>query len=87
MSFAVTVFKAIDVLFDGAQNKRKVCKDKEGAVVVENDLVYDPSRPEICKGDLYLPKDKKPVGAVLEIHGGGFVAGDKSIGADFRSGW
>ena len=77
MSFAVTVFKAIDVLFDGAQNKRKVCKDKEGAVVIENDLVYDPSRPEICKGDLYLPKDKKPAGAVLEIHGGGFVAGDK----------
>ena len=76
MSFAVTVFKAIDVLFDGAQNKRKVCKDKEGAVSVIKDIVYDPARPEICKGDLYLPKEK-PLGAVLEIHGGGFVAGDK----------
>ena len=52
MSFAVTVFKAIDVLFDGAQNKRKVCKDKQGAVYIENDLSYVPSRPEICKGDL-----------------------------------
>ena len=77
MSFAVTVFKAIDVLFDGAQNKRKVCKDKQGAVVVRSDVVYDPERAQICKGDLYLPKEGKPAGAVLEIHGGGFVAGDK----------
>ena len=76
MSFAVTVFKAIDVLFDGAQNKRKVCRDKEGSVTVTNDIIYDPARPEICKGDLYMPKGK-PAGAVLEIHGGGFVAGDK----------
>ena len=76
MSFAVTVFKTIDVLFDGAQNKRKVCKDKEGVVTIKNDIIYDPARPEICKGDLYVPKEK-PVGAVLEIHGGGFVAGDK----------
>ena len=77
MSFAVTVFKAIDVLFDGAQNKRKVCRDKEGSVTVTNDIIYDPARPEICKGDLYMPKGK-PAGAVLEIHGGGFVAGDKN---------
>lgn len=76
MSLAVTVFKAIDVLFDNAQNNQKICMDNNGSVQVTNNIIYDQERQLTCKGDLYVPT-KKPLGAVLEIHGGGFVAGDK----------
>lgn len=79
MSFSTTVFKAIDVLFDAPQNRRRLCTDKEGLVSVEYDVIYDPSCPDICKMDIYSPaqEDNYTGVAILEIHGGGFVAGDK----------
>ena len=45
-----------------------------------NDVVYDPSNPDVCVADLlYNPHstkyDKYPV--ILNIHGGGWVIGDK----------
>ena len=79
MSFATVVFDLVDVLFDAPQNKRKVCRDKEKAVIIERDIVYDSNRAKQCILDIYKPAqqpgNKLPV--IFHIHGGGFVAGDK----------
>lgn len=76
MSFAKTVFVAIDYLFDGSQNRTRIMR-KTRHVKIENDIPYG-DEPE-CKLNTYVvPKQdgsKYPV--IFEIHGGGFVAGDK----------
>lgn len=75
-----TFFKMIDVLSDGAQNANPfVSRKKLKSVTVDTDISY--ADEDVCKLDIYrVPKEetdteKYPV--MLEIHGGGFVAGDK----------
>ncbi len=79
MSFSTFIFKAIDVIYDYPQNKRKPCKDKNKTVCVKKDIIYDNNKPDVCKFDFYYSSDKtnKEQPAIFEIHGGGFVAGDK----------
>ena len=69
------LFTAIDVLFHPAQNYRRY-----KGIVKEKEFAYDESRPDECNGEIYydpalLGEKKLPV--VLNIHGGGFVKGDK----------
>ncbi|MDY4656007.1 MAG: alpha/beta hydrolase fold domain-containing protein [Eubacteriales bacterium] len=70
------VFLAIDVLFHPSQNYRRY-----KGMVREEEFVYDENRPEVCTAEYYydpeLLKSGKKLPVVLNIHGGGFVKGDK----------
>ena len=76
MSKAVFIFKAIDKLFANPQNPGKILRIGKKNVEITNDISY--AEGEACKLDTYKPlnaEGKLPV--IIEIHGGGFVAGDK----------
>ena len=76
MSKAVVIFKAIDHMFAGPQNPGKLKRAGKKEVDLTKDIAY--GEGEFQKLDLYRKKDatgKTPV--IIEIHGGGFVAGDK----------
>lgn len=78
MSISTFMFKSIDILYNHSQNKRKICIDKNNKVNVIKDVIYDQSNPSNCKMDIYQLKNSKLISPVIiEIHGGGFVAGDK----------
>lgn len=38
----------------------------------------DPAIQKTCKLDIFVPKDQKPVAAIVWFHGGGMTAGDKN---------
>jgi acetyl esterase/lipase len=72
------LFLAIDKLCYPSQNYRRY-KD----VTREKNIVYDSRYPNDCTAEIYYdPKlvgtDKPKLPVVLNIHGGGFVKGDKS---------
>ncbi len=70
------LFVAIDKALHGIQNYRKFKN-----VVKEDEVVYDDNFPADCTGEFFYDTEvmkkgeKMPV--VLNIHGGGFVKGDK----------
>ncbi|MDD3946511.1 MAG: alpha/beta hydrolase [Clostridia bacterium] len=71
MNRAEVVFKAIDVLFHPFQNCIKI-KD----TVIEKDISYDDRYPQ-CKADFVYKKSEEKLPVLVNIHGGGFVMGDK----------
>lgn len=77
-------FKVIDYVCDPLQNYKKY-KD----VKVEKDIVYHESH-ERCKFDVYYKESDKPLPLLINIHGGGYVAGGKrfrrSISARYADG-
>lgn len=71
---AVFGFKCIDVAFKRTQNSVKYKN-----VTIEKDIPYS-NVADCCKADLHYDLTKKPEGkwpVMVNIHGGGFVAGDK----------
>ncbi len=70
------LFAAIDVLFHPSQNYRRYPN-----IVREPDFVYDETKPDDCRAEFYydpaLLKENKKLPVVVNIHGGGFVKGDK----------
>lgn len=70
------IFKAIDVVFDKPQNPYNI----ENIYSVK-DITYSDIDPKMTVGDLYfnpeILKDGKKHPIILNIHGGGFVMGDK----------
>lgn len=78
MNFEREAFRIIENLVERQQVKYP---RKEGSenIVVENDIVYDETLGDLGKLDLYyLPDMSKKRPIIFYIHGGGFVAGDKS---------
>lgn len=77
MTLAKLLFLAVDKLFDGAQNNKKMLRFKDVNFDIQTDIRYDKDEP--CLLDTYFVKkdndEKYPV--FFYIHGGGFVAGDK----------
>ena len=77
MTLSEFLFVAIDKMFDGGQNKKKMLKFKGIDFNEELDVAYGEGESE--KLDLYHVErpegEKYPV--MFLIHGGGFVAGDK----------
>ncbi len=76
MNKAELVFKAIDVFGERPQNAVHF----PGIVRVQN-IAYAQKDPPLCVGDLYFRRDLLSDGkkhpALLYIHGGGFIKGDK----------
>lgn len=80
MDIAVDVFKIIDAVLKNTQNDCPNC-ERLAELIVQKDICYYDECPKDCLVDTYmLPEfadgNKKP--AMLYIHGGGFVAGDKN---------
>lgn len=74
MTRSEILFKSVDYLLHLPQNYKRFPD-----ITIEKDIVYDENYPYIAKGDIYYNKKyaegKYPV--ILNIHGGGYVAGDK----------
>ena len=70
------VFKAIDVIFDKSQNPYNIDN-----IYYVSDISYSDADKTLTKGDLYFSplmlNDAKKHPIILNIHGGGFVMGDK----------
>ncbi len=77
MSFARTLFVAIDYLYNAPQNNTRYTRFKNVDFIVNKDIVYDESAPDVCKLDTYCVKREGKYPVLFYIHGGGFVAGDK----------
>lgn len=74
------LFRAIDILFESAQNSCPyVAKEDLQNMDCRTDIVYDESNPEVCLLDYYSDKSEDIKPAVILIHGGGFTAGDKKF--------
>ncbi len=77
MTLAKFLFVAIDKMFDKSQNEKKMLKFKDVAFEEEKDIAYGET-PNEKLDIIYIKREddsKYPV--FFEIHGGGFVAGDK----------
>lgn len=78
-SLGFLVFRAVDILLDGAQNDQPMLKDDKGEIQITKDICYTEQKKwkNYCALDLYRkPVDgKQPV--LFYIHGGGFDAGGK----------
>lgn len=67
------LFAAIDGLFHIPQNYIRV----KGIKRIK-DIVYDKQYPEYCTLDIYFKENaREPMPVIVNIHGGGFVKGDK----------
>ena len=76
MSKATFIFKAIDYMFNPAQNPGKITRKGKKFCEITNDIAYGEGKYQ--KLDTYKPKDAEgTMPVIFEIHGGGFVAGDK----------
>lgn len=71
MNKAEFLFAAIDVIFHPFQN----CIRVKG-ITTEKDISYD-DRYSDCKADFIYKKSENKLPIVLNIHGGGYVKGDK----------
>ncbi|MGB4033267.1 MAG: alpha/beta hydrolase, partial [Christensenellales bacterium] len=75
MTRSEILFKTIDYLMHLPQNYKHFPD-----ITIEKDLVYDEKYPYAAKGDIYYNKkfqDKGKYPVILNIHGGGYVGGDK----------
>lgn len=77
MDIAKFIFNVIDVTYDKRQNK-SVKFQNAADVVVTKDVLYSLADPETCRLDCYyVPKKRGLYPVMFNIHGGGFMAGDK----------
>lgn len=74
------LFKAVDYLFHPLQNYKKY----KGITVIK-DIVYDHNYPNECKLNLHYKEGADSYPLLLNIHGGGFVAGDKKHRQSFSN--
>ena len=83
MSLATNVFFAIDYFFDPFQNPKKKTEQNKEKVACAHNIVYNEEYPDACLLDTYVVprKDGSKYPVIIEIHGGGFVAGDKKYRA------
>lgn len=70
------LFAAIDYLLHPSQNYRRYPN-----IIKEKDFVYDESNPKSCRAEFFydplLVANKRKLPVIVNLHGGGFVKGDK----------
>ncbi|MDR3292701.1 MAG: alpha/beta hydrolase, partial [Clostridiales bacterium] len=74
------IFTLIDIVYEPVQNNGYKQFVKQHRINVTKDIIYDFEFPEIRKGDLYIQSDLPSTGKLpvfINLHGGGFVAGNK----------
>ena len=77
MSFSKLIFKLVDEIFKNPQNPREL-REKYANVKIETDIQYGPNAEEERLDIHYFQRpDNSPYPVIMEIHGGGFSAGDK----------
>lgn len=77
MNIVKNVFEAIDVAFNKKQNE-VIAFENQDKVNVVKDIVYSTLDEKVCLLDYYfVPKKRGKYPVIMNIHGGGFVAGDK----------
>jgi len=79
MSALKFFFKACNVLSDPFTNWMTNSKN----ITIEKDIVYDESNPKVLTADLYYCKSDNKYPVLINIHGGGFVEGDKKFRRGF----
>ena len=77
MTLAKFLFVAIDKLFDRSQNEKKMLKFKDVQFETETDIAYGDTPSEKLDVCYIKREDGQKYPVFFEIHGGGFVAGDK----------
>lgn len=77
MDIAKIVFELLDKVSDKVQNGTTDFDGTEN-ITIKNDIIYNKRVPKACVLDYYKPEGKGPFPVVLYIHGGGFMAGDKT---------
>lgn len=83
MNIAKSVFEAIDIAFNRKQNEVFVFENQD-SVIVTKDVLYSTSDTKTCLLDYYyVPKKRGKYPVILNIHGGGFVAGGKEYRRQF----
>lgn len=74
MNIAKIAFDFDDAFKDVMTNRVKTLNKIES----EKDIVYDTSDPETCVLDVYYPpRDGKKLPVLFDVHGGGWITGDK----------
>ncbi len=77
MNIAKSVFEAIDVAFNRKQNEVFIFENQD-SVIATKDVLYSTKDTKTCLLDYYyVPKKRGKYPVILNIHGGGFVAGGK----------
>ena len=83
MNIAKSVFEAIDIAFNRKQNEVFVFENQD-SVIVTKDVLYSTVDTKVCLLDYYyVPKKRGKYPVILNIHGGGFVAGGKEYRKQF----
>lgn len=78
---SVTAFRIIDVISALVWRTKRVHR----GVRVERDVAFSTRGKRPVCADVYFPDKKGPYPVFLNIHGGGFVAGDKKYRGEFCS--
>lgn len=74
MNIAKIAFDFDDAFKDVMTNRVRTINK----ISAEKDIQYDDSDPEICKLDVYYPpRDGKKLPVLFNVHGGGWITGDK----------
>jgi acetyl esterase/lipase len=82
MALDIVIFRLIDFFCNPLQNRFGMLRKAKRTVTSAKDIVYDEAHPKACTLDLhYVKQTEKKYPVIFEIHGGGFVAGDKKYRA------
>ncbi len=76
MKITKAVFETIDLAFNKKQNETTQIDGSENVIITTN-VLYSNSDPKACVLDYYFVPCSEKYPVLLNIHGGGFVAGDK----------
>ena len=76
MDIAKIIFETLDKVCDKSQNSTGTIEGEE-KIFIKSNVVYNTRNAGVCVLDYYKPEGEGPFPVIFNIHGGGFMAGDK----------